>query len=252
MSDKTANILKWIVTLCLPFMFAAMVTTLIIAPWLPRFEYEQRGNVPPDQYGWTTEERLELAVVATEFLSAQGNAESTIFMLEEQRLPDSDEPLYNQREIDHMIDVKVRTDLIRRGGIVLGVVVVAILTLFLYRNETEAIAYRALRNGGLMGIGILAVIGGFMLIAWETFFVQFHELLFPPGTWTFFNTDSLIRLFPWQLWFNVGTYIVGGTLLCVLLSLGIGQLLLNKTMETPVEVTSWKSSKRNKRHRHSA
>ena len=51
-----------------------------------------------------------------------------------------------------------------------------------------------------------------ILIAWPIFFVQFHELLFPPGTWTFAYTDSLIRLFPEQFWFDIGVLISVTTL----------------------------------------
>jgi uncharacterized membrane protein len=43
--------------------------------------------------------------------------------------------------------------------------------------------------------------------------VQFHELLFPPGTWTFAYTDSLIRLFPEQFWFDIGVLISVSTLI---------------------------------------
>jgi uncharacterized membrane protein len=39
--------------------------------------------------------------------------------------------------------------------------------------------------------------------------VQFHELLFPPGTWTFNYSDSLIRLFPEMFWFDIGVLISG-------------------------------------------
>jgi integral membrane protein (TIGR01906 family) len=162
-------------------------------------------------------------------LEVRDSAENTIYMLEEQTMPDSDEPLYNEREISHMIDVKHLTDQIRRGGWILAIVAVAGITLLLYRNETEQTAYRAIRNGGYATIAILIGIGAFLLLAWDVFFVKFHELLFPDGTWTFYYTDSLIRLFPEKLWFDVGTFIVGGTLAAGIVCLLVGQWLLNRT-----------------------
>lgn len=41
------------------------------------------------------------------------------------------------------------------------------------------------------------------------FFVQFHELLFPPDTWTFSSTSGLIRLYPQLFWYRVGLAIIG-------------------------------------------
>lgn len=229
MSQKTATIIQWVITLCIPFMLAAGMIGVVIGDWLPAFEYNNR--VAPDLYGWEKADRLELALVAVEYLSVRDSAENSIYLLEEQRMPDRDEPLYNEREISHMIDVKHLTDRIRWGGWVLAIIVVAGTTLLLYRTETEPIAYRAIRNGGWATIGILVGLGLFMIVAWNTFFVQFHELLFPAGSWTFYTTDSLIRLFPEKLWQDVGAYIVGGTLGLGILCLLAGRFLLNRTKQ---------------------
>lgn len=43
---------------------------------------------------------------------------------------------------------------------------------------------------------VLAIIG------WNTWFTAFHQLFFLPGTWTFTQTDTLIRLFPLPFWFD--------------------------------------------------
>ncbi len=227
MSQKTANILKWVITLCIPFALASFVIGTVIGDWLPEFEYNNR--VAPDEFGWEQAERLELALVAVQYLSVRDSAENSIYLLEEQRMPGSDEPLYNEREISHMIDVKHLTDRIRRGGWVLAIIAVAGTTLLLYRSETEPTAYRAIRNGGWATLAILVGIGLFMAAAWNTFFVQFHELLFPEGSWTFYYTDSLIRLFPERLWQDVGTFIVGGTFGLGVVCLLVGRFLLNRT-----------------------
>lgn len=227
MSQRTANLLKWVITLCIPFALASFVIGVVIGDWLPSFEYNNR--VAPDAFGWEKEERLELALVAVEYLSVRDSAENSIYLLEEQTLPGSNDPLYNEREISHMIDVKHLTDAIRRGGWLLAIISVACTTLLLYRNETEPTAYRAIRNGGYATFAILVGIGLFMAVAWNTFFVQFHELLFPEGSWTFSMTDSLIRLFPEKLWQDVGAFIVGGTFLLGIVCLLVGRWLLKRT-----------------------
>ncbi|HRO89588.1 MAG TPA: DUF1461 domain-containing protein, partial [Promineifilum sp.] len=68
-----------------------------------------------------------------------------------------------------------------------------------------------------------------ILVAWPIFFVQFHELLFPPGTWTFAYSDSLIRLFPEQFWFDFGVLISGATLVLGVVVTLIGYVMSRRT-----------------------
>jgi integral membrane protein (TIGR01906 family) len=83
----------------------------------------------------------------------------------------------------------------------------------LLRPETRLFGWRTLMYSGLATVIALASIALFIFVAWNTFFEQFHQLLFPAGTWTFAYTDSLIRLFPEQFWFDIGVIITVGTLL---------------------------------------
>ncbi|MCA9993857.1 MAG: DUF1461 domain-containing protein, partial [Anaerolineales bacterium] len=82
--------------------------------------------------------------------------------------------------------------------------VVGGLVLLLARPGTRLIGYRAIMGGGIATTILLLAIALFILLGWSVFFVQFHELLFPPGTWTFAYSDSLIRLFPEKFWFDLG------------------------------------------------
>jgi uncharacterized membrane protein len=82
--------------------------------------------------------------------------------------------------------------------------------------------------GGVFTVVVLLTIALFILLAWDIFFVQFHELLFPPGTWTFAFTDGLIRLFPEQFWFDVGVIMSGGALLLGVLTAVSGYLLAKR------------------------
>ena len=66
------------------------------------------------------------------------------------------------------------------------------------------LSYAAIMGGGIATTILLLAIALFILLGWSVFFVQFHELLFPPGTWTFAYSDSLIRLFPEKFWFDLG------------------------------------------------
>jgi integral membrane protein (TIGR01906 family) len=56
---------------------------------------------------------------------------------------------------------------------------------------------------GAGGVGMATVaIGLFAVVAWDTAFTLFHELLFPPGTWAFPPDSTMILLYPPQFWFD--------------------------------------------------
>ena len=49
-------------------------------------------------------------------------------------------------------------------------------------------------------MGLLTAILVFVGIAFGVIFVLFHNIFFESGTWTFFYSDTLIRLFPERFW----------------------------------------------------
>ncbi len=221
--------LQWTISLAIPFMLAALMISVTIQPWFPRWEYG-KSSFPPDIYGWTQAQRLDLSLVSVKFLRMRGSADATIYLLEEQTFPDSDQLLFTPAEVSHMHDVKVRTNLIRRLGIVLAIIVVGGTTYFLRGQKTERTAYRALRNGGIATIAILSLFGLAIAFVWQWFFTTFHEVLFPAGNWAFPYDSSLIRLFPDKFWSDAGTVIVGGTFaLGVVITLIGNYLLRNAT-----------------------
>lgn len=176
-------------------------------------------------FGFTPEQRLELARGTLDYLQRPESPAEVIYMLEALRRPGTDSPLYNNDEIDHMIDVKNLTDVIRQIAYVSGAIVIAGLAFLLIPSRTRPFGWRTMTLAGLATVIILGVIGLLILIAWPIFFVQFHELLFPPGTWTFAYTDSLIRLFPEQFWFDIGVLISVTTLVLGILVALVGYLM---------------------------
>ncbi len=217
------NLLRWVVILLIPFLLAAVVTTLVIQPWYPKWEYG-KANFPADAFGWTQAERLDLALVSVDFLRSWGSADDTIYMLAEQTFPDSADLLFTPNEVDHMHDVKVRTNLIRVAIGVLGVIVVGGLWM-IGRGQGGAAVWRTIQQGGVATGVILVVFGAMIGLAWQWFFTTFHEVLFPAGNWSFPYSSSLIRLFPNKFWLDVGIVIVASTLLLGLLLAVIGWLM---------------------------
>lgn len=217
------KLFKWLMVLAMPFMLGFGTIRAVINWDFPAFEY---GRIPADSYGWSDEERLANAQATLAYIQRPEPAEEVIYLLEELTLPENpDQPLYKESEIGHMIDVKIAAD--QLGNIFWVLLVLEIITLafFWSQSELRPLAADLLRQGGWATIISLLGIGAFIGLAWQYFFVLFHELLFPPGTWTFLYTDSLIRLFPEQFWFDVGVLIVAATLLEGVLLVIIGRLL---------------------------
>jgi integral membrane protein (TIGR01906 family) len=201
---RSVPIFRWIIIIGIPILLTLWTVRLLISWNSPSFPAIEYGRIQSDKYGFADDERLEFAEATLEYLQQADPAEDVIYMLEDLRLPGSNQSLYNQREIGHMIDVKHLVDLFNQIFNVLGIFTLAGLIYLMARSETRIDAYKAVMYGGLLTTGILLVMVVLILIAWSFVFVQFHELLFPPDTWTFSMSDSLIRLFPEQFWFDFG------------------------------------------------
>ncbi len=223
MNNKTLlTIVRWLVILAMPFFLGLGVIRAVIAWDYPAFEYPR---IAPDLFGFSPEERLELAHGTLAYLQRPEPASEVIGMLEELRLPGTDRPLYNEREIGHMIDVKNVADGMKRVAYVAGGIVLVGLAILLIPRASRHYGWRTLLYAGLATVITLAVIALAILVAWPIFFVQFHELLFPPETWTFAFSDSLIRLFPEQFWYDIGVLVSVATLV-----LGVAVTLLGWLM----------------------
>lgn len=166
------------------------------------YEYA-KPNFPEDLYGFTQEQRRELAAVAVDYLQRPDPAEAVIHLLEEQRLPGSSDPLYNPSEISHMVDVKRVTDAIGRLWWVSALIVVGAgaaagpagdAAHWLPGHHGRRHRYHHPPAGHCP-----------VHPAWlERLLCPVSRAALPPGTWTFAYSDSLIRLFPEKFWFDLG------------------------------------------------
>lgn len=222
---RSMNILRWIVIFTIPFLLTFGTVRLLISwqwPSYPEFEY---GRIAPDSFGLTTEERLELAAATLDYMRRPESAAEVIFLLEDLRLPQTDQPVYNEREIGHMLDVKNVADLFKTVTWVLLAIFVVGLAILFWRKETRPIGAKALRQGGLGTVIVVIAVMVFIGVAWSIAFTVFHNIFFAAGTWTFSYSDSLIRLFPEQFWFDFGLLWTGLILLQGAVVAIIGYLL---------------------------
>ena len=224
MNRRLTNIVFALVVLAMPVFLVLTVTRVLISDGYPRYEYA-KPNFPPDPYGFTQAERLDLSLVSIHYLQRPEPPEVAIGMLKAQRMPGTDRPLFDRYELSHMMDVKRLTDVLWKAQIAAGLVVISGLILLLVQRESRITGYNALLWGGGLTTLLLFGLVLFVLLSWREFFITFHDVFFPPGTWTFDWTSSLIRLFPDQFWSDAGIILTAGSLLLGLLVALVGYAL---------------------------
>ena len=194
--------LRWLLVLALPVVLIVGVVRALTWPWLPAWEYSRAG-FPPDTYGMPAEERLWLARECVTFLNLPADLER----LGRLQLEDGS-VAFNSRELEHLADVKWVYNRLTSGALLALVLMIAAGWSLRRRGEVATL-WGALSDGGLLTLLALLGVGGLMLTSWDTFFVGLHGLFFAEGTWRFFYTDTLIRLFPMRLWQDAGILVAG-------------------------------------------
>ncbi len=134
--------------------------------------------------------------------------------------------LFNQREIEHMKDVK---GLIRLGNLLqwwtlLYVAVVASIGLFWWRGARRRTVYRFILWGSLATLGVIFAIGAMAVINFDAFFLLFHLVSFTNTLWILDPAkDNLIQMFPEGV-FSDGSAYIGG-LVVLEAAIGCGFML---------------------------
>jgi integral membrane protein (TIGR01906 family) len=204
------RILSAVGAVLVPFFLIIFAVRLMINPLFARIEYA-RPNFPQDEYGFNREERLEYSRYAILYLV--NNAD--IDYLADLTFTDGS-PLFNQRELDHMVDVKVLITWLL--NIWYGVTFVLGGLLILFRRTLRWAQFRrAMGTGGIITIAVLSFVGLLVAINFQWFFTQFHFLFFEGDTWLFYSSDTLIRLFPMQFWLDAAI----GVILITLIGAGL-------------------------------
>jgi integral membrane protein (TIGR01906 family) len=186
---------------------------LLMTPAFLYFEYTRPG-FPEDIYGFTVTDRLRYAPYAIDYLL---NGEDITY-LSSLRFPDG-RSLFNVRELQHMRDVKVVTQLAYLVAVIAGLI--GLFSIFWLGKDpsTRRDLYAGLFHGSLLTLGMIGAIVLAAIVNWDFFFTGFHTLFFESGTWRFAYSDTLIRLFPEQFWFDAALLIGGMTTLSALVIL---------------------------------
>ena len=197
---KMTPLLYSLVAILIPLALIGLGLRLLLSPLFLQIEYNM-PYFPPDEYGFTKEDRLKWAPLALDYLV---NHEGISFLGDLKF--DDGTPLYNERELSHMDDVKVVT----QGALRVWYITLAILLLLgvwaWFGGWWPEYRIGVMRGGWLM-IGLAVTIGLIVVIGivinpnvfWN-FFAGFHSLFFEGDSWLFLYSDTLIRLFPIRFW----------------------------------------------------
>ncbi|MBL8147364.1 MAG: TIGR01906 family membrane protein [Anaerolineae bacterium] len=218
-----ARIAPVTLALLVPLLLLMLAIRLVMTPLYLQIEY-QRAGFPADSYGMTTAQRLEYAPLTLDFLIANRQTR----FLSDLTFPRGG-TLFNAREIGHLRDVQRVTQWAFLLTCAAGVIAL-VCGLFLARRNRPALV-RGLRTGALLAIGLVATVAVSAVAAWDTFFNTFHALLFSGGSWVFAYSDTLIRLFPEQFWFDAAIT-VGALTLAGALVLLIAAWLIQRTVRS--------------------
>jgi integral membrane protein (TIGR01906 family) len=182
-----------IVILAIPVIFAMLPVRILLQPWIIPFEY---NHLAPDMYGMDSAERLRLGLAGLESITETGGIERL-----RQAQFESGELAFTEREISHMLDVRVVTEQLSDVQLVmLSLGLWATVWLAIY---APARLQRALQTGATLTLAVVLGVGFFVLVAFDSFFTTFHHIFFTGDSWLFAYTDTLIRLYPVQFWIDV-------------------------------------------------
>ncbi len=194
------SFLSWLVTILIPLALIGLAIRLLLSPIFYRTEYNM-PYFPPDDYGFTRADRLKWAPFAINYLT--NNAD--ISYLGNLKFEDG-KPLYNERELSHMQDVK-RLTLATLKLWYVSLVLLLALGLWAWYGQWWGFYTLGLARGGWLMVGLAVTIGIIVVVGiavnpnvFDEFFAGFHHIFFTGDSWLFLFSDTLIRLFPIRFW----------------------------------------------------
>jgi len=185
--------LQILVAVLIPIALILTGLRVFFTPPFAILEYNIPG-FPPDPYGFTKEERIHYANISLKYL----NNNAGIEFLGDLQFPDGT-PVFNERELSHMVDVKIFFKTAMNVWLGLTVLLVA-LGLTAWKVKLSKKFWQAVSIGGWLTLGLIGIILATVILNFSALFTTFHQIFFEGNTWLFYFSDTLIRLFPIRLW----------------------------------------------------
>ncbi|HBO34686.1 MAG TPA: TIGR01906 family membrane protein [Anaerolineaceae bacterium] len=199
---KINKILVVVLAIFIPFILLMAGVRLVMTPAFPALEYKRSG-FPQDLYGFTIQDRTKWSDYAVSYLTNDQGIEYLGNLQDE-----TGQKMFMPDELSHMEDVKLVVTTASTVWYVLGGLSIAIFIWFVIMRQWESIR-KVLNAGGWLTIGLLGALLVFLAVSFDKLFEYFHRLLFQDGTWTFSQSSTLIRLFPFEFWRDAFILVIG-------------------------------------------
>lgn len=186
-------IVKILLVISIPLFIILTSIRILTNPLYPQFEYNT-PSFPPDPYGFTKADRLKYAGLSIDYLLNN----SDISYFDQFKLADGS-PMYNERELSHMRDVKILIKNTFLGWGILGILLI-LVGVISWQQKNLGPFFMGLSRGGWATLVIIGLILVGVVVSFNGLFTDFHRIFFAGDTWLFYYSDTLIRLFPMQFW----------------------------------------------------
>jgi len=218
-------IARALIVLSIPVFLLLTNLYLFMSPTFLRYEYG-KADFPPAP-GFTDEERLIVADRAITYLRSDAGIE----LLGD--LEGDEGPLFNERELAHMEDVKAVTRQAFLAHGFLGLLIAFSLGVLLVLRDAQPRISTSLLRGSLLTIALLVALVALVYLNFDWFFTRFHLTFFEGDSWIFDLSDTLIRLFPTRFWFDAaslwGVFTLGEAVILGVVAWLSGRLTYSRT-----------------------
>lgn len=179
------------------FIFGLLVTMFNLAVFNERFfETQYKALNTAESMNMSDEDLMLATHTLLDYLQNKRDDINVEVVVEGKNVP-----MFNQKEIDHMVDVKdlfTGLNSLQMAAYVIFIILIVALTITNRMSSLTNSIYRAL-GVYLFVIGGIAV---YAFIDFSGFWVIFHKVLFSNDLWLLNpNTDRMINMFP-EVFFN--------------------------------------------------
>ena len=116
--------------------------------------------------------------------------------------------IFNPREVLHMRDVKQLVWMVYGVATLSGVYLLLVTAVGVIAGPSSHGKWRGLCFwGGGLTIGLVAAIGLFALVGFDTLFLKFHQFSFSNDLWQLNERDYLLLLFPQEFWLDATIWV---------------------------------------------
>lgn len=116
--------------------------------------------------------------------------------------------IFSPREVLHMRDVRRLVWMVYGVATVSGIYLLLVTGVgIIIRPQFPREVARLCVWGGGLTIGLVAAIGLFALVGFDTLFLKFHQFSFSNDLWQLNERDYLLLLFPQEFWLNATIWV---------------------------------------------